>query len=100
MTVLAMDDMREIVERVLRTRFPKVQVFAVNLREIEDEDDDREGVEVQIIFEAKKGDFDPEMIPAFLDEVMEAWNEAEEFKFPIVSFIAKSDLGKKKTATA
>lgn len=95
MTELSASDkshIREIVASVLRDRFPKIQVASINVRARENEDQDQE-VEIAVVFQAARDEFDPKEIPSFLTDLIGELNQARESRFPIVSFIEKSDLG-------
>lgn len=83
---------QKIVGAVLKNHFPKIRVLAINIRDREDDDGDQE-VEVIIVFDAAKADFNPKNIPSFLTNVIEKLTQASESRFPIVSFVEKSDLG-------
>lgn len=91
---------QDIVAKAVAERFPKVHVLSINVRDVGDEDGDRDEVEINIVFQASKDAFDPKHVPAFVTAVIEALEEAHESRFPIFSFIAKSDLGKRKPEAA
>lgn len=93
------DDIREVIEAVLAERFPKLHILSINIHKRADEDGDGE-VGVRIVFDNTKKGFDAKKIPAFMSAVVQQLNEAEESRFPIISFIAKSDLGKRKPEAA
>lgn len=92
------EDIQKVVKAVLKDCFPNVRILRVNIHNIAS-DDDGDEIAVKIIFEAAKGAVDPKQIPAFFSAVVDKLNEAEESRFPIISFIAKSDLGNRKLET-
>jgi hypothetical protein len=91
------EEIQQIVSGALDRRFPKIRVSCINVREGEDEDGD-EIVEITIVFDSKKSDFEPAKVPAFLNEVADALLDAKNAPFPVLSFVAKSDWGKPETA--
>ena len=93
------DEVRAIVENALEKRFPRVDVVAINVRDSEDEDGDKI-IDIVIVFEAKNKDFDPAKVPPFVSEIVDKLSEAEDSRFPVLSFISKSDLGKTKPEAA
>lgn len=96
MSALAPDEIRTIVQTALTGMFPQVKVVAINLRESEDEDGN-DIIDIRVVIE---GRVDPARVPLFTREVIYRLNEEEEKRFPIFSFIAKSDLGNKRPDAA
>lgn len=94
------DKIRDIVRNVLTERFPKIRVVSINVRDAYSDDGEADLLEVSIVFEAKKDDFKPEQVPDCLTAIVERLEESDETRFPILSFIAKSDLGKTKPEAA
>ncbi len=93
------DKIREIVRDVLTERLPKIRILSVNVHDAHT--DDSGGIlEVSVVFEAPRDDFNPELIPDCLDVIVERLEESDDTRFPILSFIAKSDLGKTKPEAA
>ncbi len=91
---------QDVVRRVLKTTFPKVNVLAINVRADEDDDDDDDAVKITVVIEADEADFNPKGIPAFVRTVIAALKQAEEQRFPLFNFVSKSDLGKLKPEAA
>lgn len=101
MNVLAVSQgqIREIVTSLLSEKFPKIRVLATNIREHKSDTGD-EILEINVVFDSKKGDFDPKEIPELVEAVSSKLAEADDTRFPILSFIAKSDLGKTRPEAA
>lgn len=89
----------KIVRSALRERFPKIHVVGVNIDDDTDEDGDAI-LRIRIIFESGDKDFDPTKIPPLMRAIIPKLSAAHLPGFPILSFIAKSDLGKLKPETA
>jgi len=97
--LLKVRNVEQIVKTALRGRFPKIHVLSVNVSD--DMDDDGDIVlQIKVVFEAANGDLDPTEIPTFVREIMPLLSEAKQPGFPVVTFIAKSDLGKLKPEAA
>ena len=89
------EDIQKVVKVVLKDCFPNVRILRVNIHNIVS-DDDGDEIVVKIIFEAVKGAVDLKQISVFFSAVVDKLNEAEESRFFIILFIAKSDLGNRK----
>ena len=93
--LMDMEEFKAVIGEVLAKRFPKVHVLSINLRATES-DDGNDVIDVAVVFEAKeKRDFDPSKIPLCLSDIADALSE-KDAPFPVLSFIAKSELGKRK----
>ena len=90
----------EIAEAAFRARFGDVEVVRVNVRSGFDHEDDPV-VDVNIIYDGKyeqlKGDGLFDVRREIIDKV---WREAEDSPgYPMVHFIAKSEIGQRDPAT-
>jgi hypothetical protein len=93
------DELRSVIAGALSKRFPKMRVLSIDVRASEDEDGG-DTIDVDVVFEAKnERDFDPAKVPACISEIVVALSE-KDVPFPVLSFIAKSDLGKRKSEAA
>jgi hypothetical protein len=97
--MLVMNKVQQIVRETLESRFPKLQIVRIEVAEDTD-DDDNTILRIQVIFEAKEGDFDPAKLREMPRLIMPKLKEAKETGFPLFSFISKSDFGTVKTARA
>jgi hypothetical protein len=92
------DQIREAVIKVLSERLPQIHVLSVNIREGADDDDD--DVIVNVVFDTDDKKFDPAKLQSIPNEIVVELSAKSARGFPILSFIAKSDLGKKKPEAA
>jgi len=94
-----MEEIKDVIGAVLSRRFPKLHVLSINLRKA-DCDDGRDMIDVSVVIEVKqKHDFDPSKIPLCMSDIIDELSE-KDAPFPVLSFIAKSELGKKKPEAA
>jgi len=100
--MVAVKTVQKIVREILATRFPKIKI--VTIKVVEDEDYVGTSLlRIDITFKAKDGDFDPARMRELPRLIMPKLKEAEETKdmgFPLLSFIAASELGKHKSGRA
>ena len=96
---MGMEEIKEVIGAVLSRRFPKLHVLSINLSEVAGDNGD-DIIDVSVVIEAKnKSDFDPAKIPLCLSEIIDGISD-KDAPFPILSFIAKSELGKTKPEAA
>jgi len=95
------EEIREVVESIFKNHFGDVDVLAINVRPDLDHDGDPV-VRVKIVYDGKG-----ELLssPGTLYVREEVWMELasdpeQEVGFPILSFIEKSDLGKRSPEAA
>ena len=93
-------NIREIAETAFKARFGEVKVVRVNVRPRFDHDDDPV-VDVNIIYDGKYEQLNPAGLLRVRSEVVsKAWRQVEDdIGFPLVHFIAKSDIGRRDPAT-
>ncbi len=91
----------EIAEAAFRSSFGDVEVVRVNVRRGFDYDEDDPTVDVNIIYDGKVEQLDGQGLVQVRSEVVsKVWREAEDSPgFPLVHFIAKSDIGRRDPAT-
>lgn len=100
--MIVVTKVQKIVREILKERFPKVNVVAINV----DEDEDYDGnaiLRINVIFKAKDGNFDPARmreLPRLVMPKLRETVETRETGFPVFSFIADSELGKQKSERA
>lgn len=92
-------NIQKIVKAEMAQRFPKAHVVDVYVESREDGEEDMT-IDVKVILEAKKGDFDPTKIPDFLTAITPKIMAARQDPFPVFSFISKSEWGNRKPAAA
>ncbi len=90
---------RKIVEAAFKTQFNDVEIFRINVRPGFDHDDDPI-VDVNIIYDGKVEQLDGAGIVRVRSEIISKRDDpARDPAFPLVHFIAKSDIGKRDPAT-
>ena len=91
---------REIAAAAFRARFGDIEVVSVNIKPGFDHYDDPM-VDVKIIYDGTVEQLGGEGILRVLSEIVDkVWREAEDSPgFPLVHFIAKSDIGRRDPAT-
>ena len=91
---------REIAEAAFKSHFGDVKLLTVNVRRGFDYDDDPV-VAVNVIYDGKVEQLSGAGIVGIRSEVVtKVWREVEDSPgFPLVHFIAKSDLGRRDPAT-
>ena len=88
-----MGRVKEIVESVLRSRFKDIDFSVIDIRPDVDEDGQRV-LYVKIGFDSKTKFLDAGETSGLLRRILPKMEETGEHGFPILSFIAKSELGK------
>ena len=93
---------REIVEAAFKTEFKDVEILRINVRPGFDHDDDPI-VDVNIIYDGKVEQLGGAGIVRVRSEIISKVRDrddpARDPAFPLVHFIAKSDIGKRDPAT-
>ncbi len=91
---------RDVAERAFKARFADVKVVSINVRPRFDHDDDPV-VDVNIIYDGKYEQLNPAGLLRVRSEVVtKTWRQVEDdLGFPLVHFIAKSDIGRRDPAT-
>ena len=91
---------REITEAAFKSHFGDVKLLGVNVRRGFDYDDDPV-VAVNVIYDGKVEQLSGAGIVGIRSEIVtKVWREVEDSPgFPLVHFIAKSDLGRRDPAT-
>ena len=90
----------EIAEMAFRARFGDVKIVRINVRRGFDYDEDDPMVDVNIIYDGKYEQLNAGgLLDVRTEIVSKVWREAEDSPgFPLVHFIAKSDLGRRNPA--
>ena len=93
------ENIREIAEAAFKARFGDVKVVRINVRP---RFDDGPVVDVNIIYGGKYEQLNAAGLLRVRSEVIaKAWPQVEDdLGFPLVHFIAKSDIGRRDPATA
>lgn len=91
----------EIAEAAFRAHFCDVKVVCVNVRRGFDYDENDPMVDVSIIYDGKYEQLSGDgLLDVRRDIVDKVWRETEDSPgFPLVHFIAKSDIGRRDPAT-
>jgi hypothetical protein len=84
-----------IVAAVVRERLPKIRVVSIEVRDYTDDEDNRLFA-IDVVFKGKRSDFDAAMLRALPRYIVAEFDKANEPGFPILSFIAKSEMEKQK----
>ena len=91
----------EVAKAAFHSSCGDVEVVRVNVRRGFDYDEDGPTVDVNIIYDGKVEQLDGQgLVRVRSDVVSKVWREAEDSPgFPLVHFIAKSDIGRRDPAT-
>ena len=92
---------REIAETAFRRHFGDVEVFRVNVRRGFGFEDDSPKVDVKIIYDGKCEQLNGAGLLRVQSEIVDKvwWSADDSPGFPILYFIAKSELGRRDPAT-
>lgn len=90
---------QDAIERVVRKQLSDAQIDSVTVRQDVDHDGD-EILRVFVIFDARKGQLDPDKTVSMVRHVREELHKLEESRFPIISYVSKSDAKRMKSAAA
>ena len=92
---------RKIAEAAFRTRFGDVKLVRVSVRRGFDFDEDDPMVDVNIVYDGKYEQLNGSGLLDVCTEIIDrVWWDAEDSPgFPLVHFIAKSDIGRQDPAT-
>ncbi len=90
---------RDVVERVLKERFDDVEIESIEVESDYDDDGDRI-LRVQVVFDGTRKKLDAHKTSSVLRYMRPKLEEIDEFAFPVISYIAASDLRKSKAATS
>ena len=93
------DKLTEVIESVLRERFDNVEIESISIESDFDEDGDAI-LRVKVIFDSGQKQLDAHKSSSVLRYMRPKLAEIGEEAFPIISFIAKSEIGKTKPAAA
>ncbi len=102
MNALAADNsqIRAVIRELFAAKFPHAELVRIQVRSKMFDAAEKEEVEIGLVIKAKKSDFSPSIIPAFMTAVVAKLEEIDESRFPIISFISESDKRKRSTAAA
>ena len=92
---------REIAEAAFKAHFGAVRVVRVNVRRGFDYDEDDPMVDVNIIYDGKYEQLSGQGLLGVQSEIISKvwWDVEDSLGFPLVHFIAKSDIGRRDPAT-
>lgn len=93
------DELLDVIESVLKERFDDVEIESISIEHDLDEDGDAILL-VQVIFDGKKKQLDARKTSGVLRHMLPKMAEIGEYAFPVISFVAKSEIGKTKPAAA
>lgn len=83
----------KIVKTVLKSRFHGVDISSVEITPDADEDGDQ-FLAVRVVFVAKEKRLDASEVSGLVRRILPEMEKIGENRFPIFSFIAKSEMGK------
>ncbi|MBB5518074.1 hypothetical protein [Amphiplicatus metriothermophilus] len=81
---------RDIVEQVVKDRFPDARILSVSVNEDEDFEGERI-LRVTVVFDSATGLLDSQRAASLVRHMRPKLREAGEEAFPILSFISKAD---------
>lgn len=87
------EQIRDIVLSVLRSRFRDIEIHSIDVTTDLDEDGDKVFV-VKVVFDGTGKTLDARETSGLVRRILPKMEEIGETGFPIMSFIAKSELGK------
>jgi hypothetical protein len=87
------------LNELANSAFDEIKVVAINVRPATGADGDKV-FEVSLVYEGKPKRLAPEKTLGVMRELIDRLTKAGETGFPILSFIAQSDLGKTKPEAA
>ena len=92
---------REIAEEAFKAHFGAVRVVRVNVRRGFDYDEDDPMVDVNIIYDGKYEQLSGQGLLGVQSEIISKvwWDVEDSLGFPLVHFIAKSDIRRRDPAT-
>lgn len=93
------DTIRRIVQSVLEKKFDDVEIVRISVSPEIDEDGDRIAV-IEIVFDGQLKSLDSRKTTGLARHIIPALREAGESAFPVFSFVAKTELEKRKPAAA
>lgn len=93
------DDIKRIIESVIRERLAGSEIVEVRVAEDEDYEGDRI-FRVMVIFDASKGQLDSEKITGLARHLRSRLDSRNAFSHPIFRFVSKTDAKKLNAAAA
>lgn len=90
---------KEIVDSILRERFEGVDIVSINVRPDKDDDGD-DILVIDVVFDGKAKSLDASKTSGLVRRMIPEIQESGVRGFPILSFIAKSELRKKRPEAA
>lgn len=89
--------LRALVEEVLHERFEGVEIHSIGV--VRDTDEDGDSIlRLKVVFDGEKKTLDSRRASSVVRHMLARFAEAGEYAFPVISYIAKSDLRKSGTA--
>ena len=86
-------ELKRIVRSVLESRFEDIDIVSINITPDFDEDGDKIII-VKVVFDSDMKKLDARETSGLLRRILPQIEDIGETGFPILSFIAKSELGK------
>lgn len=93
-----MEEITELIERIVRDRFPDVAIQSVGV--VKDTDYDDETVFRVTVVVDHKGILDAQKSAGLVRHIRHKLLDREEHTFPIVAFVSKGEAARMKTAAA
>lgn len=90
---------KKIVESVLADKFDGIEIVAINVKADIDEDGD-DVITINVVFDGTKKRLDSGKTSSLVRRVRPKFAEIGETAFPVFSFIAKSELGRRSPEAA
>lgn len=90
--MLDQEKIKDLVGTVISERFDNMDIVAINVRPDFDDDGD-DIITISVIFDGNKRKLDPKKTSSVLRYLLPKIRAAGERGFPVMSFIAKSELG-------
>ncbi|MCG8356407.1 MAG: hypothetical protein MI920_12620 [Kiloniellales bacterium] len=93
------EQIKSIVLSVLESRFKDIEIYSIEVTPDVDEDGDRVFA-VKIVFDGSRTTLDARETSSLVRRILPMMEKIGERGFPIMSFIAKSELGKSSPGSA
>lgn len=87
------EKIRKLIESIVRERFPDAKILSVSIQDPSEYDED-DFIRVLVVFESKSGVLDAAATSGIVRHVRPKLHELGEDRFPIMSFIAASEMKK------
>ncbi len=88
--MLDQETVDDVIERVVRSRFPNVQIDSVEVVPDVDLDGDRM-LRITVVFDGQAGDLDPARMAGLVRHIRSALPASEANSFPLVTYMTRAE---------